>query len=160
MGTMKQATVTKHDKPKRLWWRRAPRWLGLAMLIYFMPVFVGCMNISTPFDYVINMGSFPHHRELLVPADGKRHVVFLKHGIFRSAAALWKMERALRDHGYEVHNISYDSTNAYIEDFSAQLAKDSISLAMFRPRLIVGVPTSSRACIPRVAIQTSEAKVA
>lgn len=109
------------SRPRR--WPRLARWFGVVLLVYFLPVFVGCMSMATPFDYVINMGSFPHQPELVVPADGRRHIVFLKHGIFRSAGSLWKLERALRDHGYEVQNIGYDSTGTYIEDASSDMAR-------------------------------------
>ena len=61
-------------------WRRMPPVVGVGMLLYLLPVFVGCMNLSTPVDYIINMGTFSHHPELVVPADERRRVVFLKHG--------------------------------------------------------------------------------
>ena len=43
-------------------------------------------------DEVINMGTFRHRPELVAPADGKRRVVFLKHGIFRSAPHFFQHE--------------------------------------------------------------------
>ena len=76
----------------------------------------------------------PPPPELLAPLDGTRHVVFLKHGIFRSAASLWKLERALRDHGYEVVNLSYPSTDGYIEDFSLAMAKEVADYLDATPR--------------------------
>ncbi len=126
-------------KTGRNFWRRLLPCLGIGMLLYFLPVFVGCMNMSTPMDYVLNMGSFPHRPELLAPLDGKRHVVFLKHGIFRSAASLWKLERALRDHGYEVVNLSYPSTDGYIEDFSAAMEVEVADFLSTTPRDTVKV---------------------
>jgi len=111
-----------------------PPALGIAMLLYFLPVFVGCMSLSTPVDYIINMGTFPHRPELVAPADNKRRVVFFKHGIFRSAASLWKLERALRDHGYEVVNVTYPSTDGYIEDFSSALAREVATFLDGTPR--------------------------
>ncbi|MHC4896469.1 MAG: lipase family alpha/beta hydrolase [Planctomycetota bacterium] len=129
----------REPETKRKLWRRLPPPLGIAMLLYFLPVFMGCMNLSTPVDYVINIGSFAHRPELLVPADGKRHVVFLKHGIFRSAGSLWKLERALRDHGYEVVNISYPSTDGYIEDFSTTMAAEVADYLRDSPREVVKV---------------------
>jgi len=130
---MEHCSETGTESRGRLW-KRLPAVAGAAMLAYFLPVFAGCMNLSTPVDYLINMGTFPHRPELVAPADGKRRVVFLKHGLFRSAASLWKLERALRDHGYEVVNISYPSTAGYIEDFSTAMASEVADYLEGTPR--------------------------
>lgn len=82
------------------------------------------MNISTPVDYVINLGWFGHDETLVAPDDGKRRLVVLRHGLWRSAGALWRLERALEDHGYEVLNRSYLSTSGYVEDHAKLLERD------------------------------------
>jgi pimeloyl-ACP methyl ester carboxylesterase len=101
--------------------RRILRGLLIATALYLAPVMVGCMNLSTPVDYLINVGSLAHEPGLEAPHDGKRRLVILQHGIFRSAGALWKLERALRDHGYETLNVSYPSTRGRLEDHAAML---------------------------------------
>lgn len=81
---------------------------------------IGCDTWTVPFDYAINLGTFPHDPALKAPDDTRR-VVVLRHGLSRSAAALWKLDRALRDHGYLTFNTSYDSTRGSIEGHAAQL---------------------------------------
>jgi pimeloyl-ACP methyl ester carboxylesterase len=60
---------------------------------------------------------------LKLPEDGKRRVVILQHGIWRTSASLWRLERTLRAHGYEVHNPGYPSTAASIEDHAERLRR-------------------------------------
>lgn len=115
---------TTETKPKRHpLRRRILRGLLIVAALYLTPVMVGCMNLSTPVDYLINIGTYPHDTKLEAPADGKRRLVILQHGIFRSAGALWKLERALRDHGYETLNVSYPSTRGHLEDHAAMLGQ-------------------------------------
>ena len=82
------------------------------------------MNVSAPVDYVMNVGAFAHDPALAVAEDGVRRVVVLRHGLYRSAGSMWKLERALQDHGYETVNTSYPSTSGYIEDHADMLATD------------------------------------
>ncbi len=110
------------NKPGRPWWRRGLRYLFLVCAIYLTPVLVGCMNLSTPMDYLLNVGWYGHRPELQADNDGQRHLIVMQHGIARSAGSFWKLERALREHGYEVFNPTYDSTHGYIEDHAEQLA--------------------------------------
>lgn len=91
--------------------------LGFACLL--LP---GCLTVTDPFDYLINAGTFGHDPALETGVDGVRRVVVLRHGLFRSAASMWKLERALRDHGYETLNQSYGSTRDHIEDHASRLA--------------------------------------
>lgn len=101
--------------------RRVWRGFLWAALVYLSPVLVGCMNLSMPVDYVMNLGTFDHDRALRASVDGVRRLVVLRHGLWRSAGSLWKMERALHDHGYETINLSYRSTKGYIEDHAKAL---------------------------------------
>lgn len=109
---------------KRSLGRRILRGTVVLIVVYFTPVLSGCMNLSTPVDYLMNLGTFSHTPELVAPADGVRRLVVLRHGIWRSAGSLWKLERALRDHGYETLNHSYPSTSGKIEDHARLLARD------------------------------------
>lgn len=110
---------------RRVPWVAIRRWSARGswslVVVYLVLVLGGLMNPSTPVDYAMNLGSFPHRDDLMAPDDGVRHVVVLQHGIWRSAGSLWKLERALRDHGYEVINESYPSTTARIEEHAEDL---------------------------------------
>lgn len=79
------------------------------------------MNPSVPSDFVINLVPVRAVDEkLMAPGEG-RCLVVVQHGLWRSAWALWRLERALRAHGYEVLNVSYPSTAAHIEAHAAAL---------------------------------------
>lgn len=118
---MPESVAPKVPQQRRRVGRRVLRWFLVLVVVYFTPVLTGCMNLSTPVDYVMNIGTFSHDPELKAPNDGVRRLVVLRHGIWRSAGALWKLERALEDHGYEVINYSYSSTSGYIEDHAARM---------------------------------------
>ena len=92
------------------------------LILYVIPVVGGCMNPSTPFDYLINVGCAPADPSLR--ANDDRTLVVLQHGIWRSAGALHKLERSLRAHGYLVLNPSYPSTRASIEAHAERLAAE------------------------------------
>ena len=108
------------------------RWLrcGAALAgVYLLPVSFGWMNPSTPVDYAMNCATFAHDPNLEAARDGRQRLVVLQHGLWRSAGSLWKLERALRDHGYEVLNVSYPSTAATIE-VHAQRLQDTLEAAL------------------------------
>jgi len=113
--------VTTERTPRR---RRVRRWLGLSMLL--LALLHGCaivahVPISWPFDAVVNVGFAPSCDDLRAPADGRRRVVVLQHGMWRTAASLGRLERTLRAHGYEVWNQSYPSTAGTIQQFAQRL---------------------------------------
>lgn len=104
--------------------RRVRRWLGgsLLLLVLLHACAVAArVPISWPFDTVVNAGFAPSRDDLRVPADGRRRVVVLQHGMWRTAASLGRLERTLRAHGYEVWNEGYPSTNGTIEQFAERL---------------------------------------
>ena len=104
----------------RRWLRRSVR-CGLWVAMPWLAAVVLGMNPSTPIDYVMNVWPAPFEAGLVVPPDGARHLVVLQHGLWRSAGAMWKLERALRAHGYEVLNFSYPSTACMIEEHAEHL---------------------------------------
>ena len=110
------------------WKKRWARWIGRgsALLggLYLVAVLGGWMNPSTPVDYAMNLGTFPRQEELAAADDGKLRLVVLQHGLWRSAGSLWKLERALRAHGYRVFNRSYPSTTRRIEEHADALGKE------------------------------------
>ncbi len=81
-----------------------------------------------PFDVAWNLLDYPVDASLRVEADGQRRVVVLQHGLWRSPWALWRLERALIAHGYEVVNPGYLSTRTTIEAAGEALA-DHVSRA-------------------------------
>ena len=97
-------------------------WIGLAALTLLHGVAVLCgIPIAGPFDVVVNLGPTPVVEGLRVPADGKRRVVVLQHGLWRTAASLGRLERTLRAHGYEVWNPGYPSVRGTIEEHAELL---------------------------------------
>ena len=79
------------------------------------------MPVAWPFDAVVNAGPVDVDDALRAPADGKRRVVVLQHGLWRSSWALLRLQRTLEAHGFEVWNLDYRSTMARIEDHAARL---------------------------------------
>lgn len=93
----------------------------LAVAVGYGVGFAFGMNPSTPTDWLLNLSSFPHIDEY--EAEEPDTLVVLQHGLWRSASSLGRLERALRDHGYDVLNTSYPSTQARIEEHAARLAE-------------------------------------
>ena len=63
---------------------------------------------------------------LSAPAPGAQDDVILLHGLCRTSRSMSKMERALTDAGFRVHNVAYPSRTAAV----ATLADDTISKAV------------------------------
>lgn len=106
-------------RPRR--WRRRSL-LGLFALALLYGALILChVPISRPFDYLLNLGAVVDAPTLRVPADGKRRVVVLVHGMFRTSASLGRMARTLRAHGYEVLAFDYASNAATIQSHAAAL---------------------------------------
>lgn len=104
---------------RRFW--RIVLWSHVAVALAFA---VGTLlggPVSWPFDVVVNLGATVDVPELHVPADGRRRVVVLQHGMWRTPASLGRLARSLRAAGYEVHNCGYPSTVATIQDHAARL---------------------------------------
>ena len=106
---------------KKRWVRGTRHGCALLLGLYLVAVLGGWMNPSTPVDYAMNLGTFPRQEELAAPVDGRVRLVVLQHGMWRSAGSLWKLERALRAHGYRVINSSYPSTTRRIEEHADAL---------------------------------------
>ena len=110
------------EPAKRWWWWRA---LLLAFAATLLAFVVGTgigAPVCWPVDVVINLGAGPDLPELRAPADGRRRVVVLQHGLFRTSASLWRLERTLRASGYDVLNRGYASTRGSIAAHAAALA--------------------------------------
>lgn len=111
------------ERPSRR--RRVLRWLGVGLLVLVLGHGVAILAqvpVSWPFDVAINVGFAPTvDGALRAPADGRRRVVVLQHGMWRTAASLGRLERALRAHGYEVWNESYPSTRETIQQHAERL---------------------------------------
>lgn len=114
--------MSKTTESIRVGWQRRLRPLLVLVLGYLTVVGVGCMNPSVPFDIAINLPSIGHYEDLEVDAR-RPTLVVLQHGLWRSAYSLWRLERALRDHGYEVLNPSYGSTRGMIEEHARSLGQ-------------------------------------
>lgn len=93
---------------------------SVATLVAFAVGTVLHAPVCYPFDYLWNMGDVyrgdaVEANELRAPKDGKVRVVFLQHGLWRTAMALDRLERTLVHHGFEVVNHGYASTEDYLE---------------------------------------------
>lgn len=77
--------------------------------------------IAWPTDWLISLGCIDVDPDLCVPADGRRRVVVLQHGMWRTEASLNRIERSLRAHGYEVWNPGYPSLRGTIEQHAERL---------------------------------------
>lgn len=109
-------------EPRR---RRGWRWLGRGLALVLLAsgvLLVAGGPLAWPFDVALNLGPALDEPALRAPADGKCRVVVLQHGLFRTRASLDRLARTLEQHGYEVLNPGYPSTNAPIEAHAARLA--------------------------------------
>lgn len=97
------------------------RWF-LAVFAGYLTTVIAGVPFAWPFDYLMNAGAPEIEDPMRVPADGQRRVVVLQHGMWRSSLSLLRIERTLRAHGYEVHNLDYPSTRERIEQHAARLA--------------------------------------
>ncbi len=102
--------------------RALRRWLPATVGAYVLLVVTGCCNPSTPVDWVMNLPPTAEYDDLHA-AEDEPTLVILQHGIWRSSSALWRLERSLENHGYEVLNSSYPSTRKTIEEHAALLEK-------------------------------------
>lgn len=104
--------------------RAALRRLGLGVaalaLAFGAGVLVGA-PVAWPFDAVTNALPYPVDPALHA-ATSAPHVVVLQHGLFRTAASLARLERALLAHGYEPLNAGYPSTRGSIDAHADRLA--------------------------------------
>lgn len=100
------------------------------MLLYGGAVLYG-MPAAAPFDIALNCGSFPTVEALRAPADGNVRLCVMQHGLWRTPWSLWKLERALRAHGYAVLNPGYPSTRGTVQQHSARL-RDAIDAEVAR----------------------------
>lgn len=98
-------------------------WAAALFALWLALVVPGVIGPATCFDYAINLGSLPDRPELSAPDDGRRHLVVVQHGIWRTNGSMWRLERTLEAHGYEVLNPSYSSTLDSIEGHAAVLAE-------------------------------------
>lgn len=98
---------------------------------------VGCVlhaPVCYPFDYVWNLGGAVTVEDLRAKDDDKVRVVFLQHGMWRTAMALDRLERTLEGHGYEVVNVGYPSTEDYIEGHAMRL-RDTVEARLKRGKV-------------------------
>ncbi|MGE3174443.1 MAG: esterase/lipase family protein [Planctomycetota bacterium] len=103
--------------------RRRRRGLLAAALLLPYPAALLCgMPAALPFDAVLTLGGVAYDAALHAPQDGRRHLVVLQHGLWRSPWSMARLERALRAHGYDVLNPGYPSTSCTIEEAASMLA--------------------------------------
>jgi hypothetical protein len=107
-------------KPRRS--RVRAVWRGILWLTLAYGIAVACgMQAALPFDVVYTLGSAVPAGDDAPPADGRRRLVVLQHGLFRSCWSLARIERSLRAAGYEVLNPDCPSTKARVQDHAARL---------------------------------------
>ena len=113
--------------PQRPAWRRRLRW-GIGVVVslgaaHALAWSAGMTKLSTPGDIALNLGTTRHEPTLTAPTDGRCHLVVVLHGVGRSAWSMWKIERLLEQHGYEVWNVTYDGANTGLLDLGADLER-------------------------------------
>ncbi|MCA8950717.1 MAG: alpha/beta fold hydrolase [Planctomycetes bacterium] len=102
--------------------RRARRLRAAAIALAALVV---CGCVVNPFDvrdFVVSLERFGQRGELQA-AGGTPPLVVLQHGMLRSSLSFWRLEAALRDHGYQVLNPSYPSTDGSIETHARRLGE-------------------------------------
>lgn len=111
--------MSEPSKPRRTRYRRIfLRSIGAILLAYVIVVAGGCVNPTSPVDAIMNLVPTPSFPDLRAREP---MVVVLQHGLSRSAWSMWRLERALEGHGYEVLNFSYPSTQRSIERHAERL---------------------------------------
>lgn len=105
--------------------RRRRRWLAVLLLTPYPLAVGGGMEPSIPFDWALNLGDAAVAPALRAKADGRRRVVVLQHGLWRSPEALARLERALQAAGYATLNPGYPSRSCTIEA-AANLLRDAV----------------------------------
>lgn len=108
-------------RPRRRRWLRWGAVLALLVAVLHAGAIAARLPVAWTFDAAINVGFAPVDETLRAPDDGRRRVVVLEHGLFRTAASLWRLERTLRAHGYEVWNEGYACLTETIEQAAARL---------------------------------------
>lgn len=118
--------------PRRRRWRlrRVFVWATLVLLLAHGAMILGHVPIARPFDWLLNLGPVVRAPELQASADGRRRVVVLVHGMFRTSASLGRLSRTLQAHGYEVLSFDYWSNAGRIEAHASSL-RDAVE-ALFR----------------------------
>ena len=103
---------------------RLARWFCLALVALLVSFVIGVVvhaPVCLPFDWVWNLGPTIEAPDLRVADDGRVRVVFLQHGMWRTARSLDRLARSLRAAGYEVVNEGYPSTRDRIEGHAERL---------------------------------------
>lgn len=108
--------------------KRRRRWLsrllvgGLVVgVLHLVAWRAGLTKLTTPGDMLLNLGAARFDPALAVPPGTERHVVVVLHGLGRSAWSMWKTERLLEGHGYEVWNETYDGASAHLTELGQDL---------------------------------------
>lgn len=124
------STVSSPEAPpagtpprRRRLWRRVLLVVALLCGLHLAAWQIGLTKITTPGDVVLNLGSASSDPALAAPRDGARHLVAVLHGLGRSSWSMWKLERLLENHGYEVWNETYDGAAAGLIDLGADFGE-------------------------------------
>jgi pimeloyl-ACP methyl ester carboxylesterase len=120
------------DRRPRRWWRAVGLAHAAVALAYAGAVLLG-MPAGWPYDVATNLGTVAIEPAFAAPADGKRRVVVLLHGLWRSSASMGRMARTLATNGYEVHNVGYPSCDGWIGEHAARLRRVVEQLAAHSP---------------------------
>lgn len=104
-------------------WLERGHWTLLGLTVVYGVLAVLRVPVAWPYDFVANLGGAVDVPELRAPADGLRRLVVLQHGMWRTSQSMARLERTLRQNGYEVLNPGYASTEDTIEAHAARLAE-------------------------------------
>lgn len=104
--------------------RRRWRWLGVVGLVLALGhglLIMAKVPVAGPYDWLLNLGPAITAPEFAVPADGRRRLCVLVHGMFRTSASLGRLERTLAAHGYATLAFDYPSNAAPLEAHAGRL---------------------------------------
>jgi triacylglycerol lipase len=104
-------------------WLRRLVWAVVSAAVVFGAGVLLRWPVAYPFDLLLAIGEVAAAPELAAVAAAGPRVVVLQHGLLRTPWSLQRLARCLRQHGYEVLDPGYPSTDGRIEAHAERLAQ-------------------------------------
>jgi triacylglycerol lipase len=139
---MKEFTQSLLLKLNDCYSKRFRRWISVAIITSLL--LVSCQ---------INRAEMPYYDDSIDIASRNEHVIIL-HGLWRTSFAMNKAEAFFQEQGYQVHNLSYPSTEDTIESLVAlYLAPEFAKISKQQPNTIHFVTHSMGGILVRQFLQ-------